>query len=220
MRASVGRASFIAGARGGMPYALAGGLLAFSFGVAARPVIGEIPAIVMSAVVFAGGAQFAAVTVLAAGGGPVTAILAAILINLRFVPMGISLAPSFKHGAFGRAIGGQATLDASWALARRSGGMYDLDVMYGATFVQYVAWVLGTVLGVVLARLLSDTKALGLDVIFPAFFLGLLASEMGHPRARMAAALGATIAILLTPFVPAGIPIVAASAAMIVGLRA
>jgi 4-azaleucine resistance transporter AzlC len=203
-----------------MPYALAGGLLSFSFGVAARPVIGDLPTIVMSAIVFAGASQFAALTVLAAGGGPAIAVLAAILINLRFVPMGIALAPSLKHGPLGRAIRGQAIVDASWAMARRHGGAYDLPFMYGATVVQYVAWVGGTGVGVLLGHLVGNTAALGLDVIFPAFFLGLLASEMGRPHARMAAALGATIAIVLTPFVPAGIPIVAASAAMIVGLRA
>jgi 4-azaleucine resistance transporter AzlC len=207
------------GLRAGMPYATAGCLLSFSFGVAARPVIGALATVVMSVIVFAGASQFAALAVLVAGGGPIPAVLAAILLNLRFVPMGIALAPSLTHSPLGRAIRAQAIVDASWALARRDGGRYDLRFMYGATVVQYLSWVAGTVVGVVLGPVLGDTKALGLDVIFPAFFLALLASELGRPHARAVAALGAAIAIVLTPLVPAGIPIVAASAAMIIGLR-
>ena len=57
------------GLRAGLPFAVAGGLFALTFGVAARPLIGALPAIVMSAIVFAGASQFAALAVLAAGGG-------------------------------------------------------------------------------------------------------------------------------------------------------
>src|SRR5664279_2516929 len=82
------------GARDGLPFALAGLLVSVSFGVLAKPVLGVPATLVMSAFVFAGSAQFAALAVLASGGGAVTAILAGVLLNLRFVPMGIAIAPS------------------------------------------------------------------------------------------------------------------------------
>jgi predicted branched-subunit amino acid permease len=65
-----------------------------------------VAAIVMSVVVFAGSAQFAALAVLAAGGGALAAVLAGVLLNLRFVPMGIAIAPSLRQRALGRAARG------------------------------------------------------------------------------------------------------------------
>ena len=194
-------------------------LLSFSFGVVARPVMGVAAPIVMSIVVFAGSAQFAALAVLAAHGSPVAAIVAGSLLNLRFVPMGIALAPSLVHGAVGRALRGQAIVDASWAMANRGPGRFDVDYLLGATAVQYPAWVTGTVLGVLAGSVIGDPKVLGLDAIFPAFFLGLLVPELGRPRAPRVAALGAGIALALTPLTPAGVPIIAASLAVLVGLR-
>ena len=106
-----------AGVRAGLPFAIAAGLLAISFGVLARPVMGTVAPIVMSAIVFAGSAQFAATAVLAAGGGPVAAVVAGILLNARYGPMGIALAPSLRGGALRRAAHRQAMIDASWAMA-------------------------------------------------------------------------------------------------------
>jgi 4-azaleucine resistance transporter AzlC len=207
------------GARAGVPFALAGFLLSFSFGVVARPVMGVAAPIVMSVFVFAGSAQFAALAVLAARGSAVAAIVAGILLNLRFVPMGIALAPSLVQGAFGRAIRGQAIVDASWAMANRGAGRFDVSFMLGATAVQYVTWVAGTVLGVLGGSVIGDPKALGLDAIFPAFFLGLLIPELGSARGRSVAALGAAIALALTPLTPAGVPIIVASVAVLIGVR-
>ena len=139
--------SFSAGVRAGVPFALASCLLALSFGVVARPVMGAVAAVVMSITVFAGSAQFAALAVLTAGGGALPAIVAGILLNLRFVPMGIAIAPWLRHRAWLRAVRGQALVDASWAMASRGDGRFDIDFLLGATAIQYPAWVLGTVAG-------------------------------------------------------------------------
>ena len=77
-----------------MPFALVAALVGVSFGVLARPVMGPVAPIVMSVVLFAGAAQFGALAVLATGGGALPAIAAGILLNARFLPMGIALAPS------------------------------------------------------------------------------------------------------------------------------
>jgi 4-azaleucine resistance transporter AzlC len=209
-----------AGVWAGIPYGMASLLLGFSFGVLARPVMGPAAAIVMSVIVFAGSAQFAALAVLSAGGGAVAAIVAGILLNLRFVPMGIAIAPSLPHGALGRALRGQALVDASWALANRGDGRFDTSFLLGSTLAQYPAWVLGTALGAVAGGAIGNPASLGLDAIFPAFFLGLLVAELRRPGGRTAAALGSAIALALTPVAPAGVPIIAAAlAAALVGLR-
>jgi 4-azaleucine resistance transporter AzlC len=203
-----------AGLRAGLPYGAASLLLGLSFGVLARPVMGPAATIVMSVVVFAGSAQFAALAVLSAGGGAAAAIAAGMLLNLRFVPMGIAIAPSLQVGRLGRALRGQALVDASWALANRGGGRFDVEFLLGSTMAQYPAWVGGTVIGALAAGALGNPRSLGLDAIFPAFFLGLLVVELRRPAARSVAALGAVIALVLTPLTPPGVPIIVASLAV------
>ena len=110
--------------------------------------MGHVAPIVMSAVVFAGAAQFAATAVLADGGSTAAAVVAGILLNLRFIPMGISIAPSLHARVASRAAVGQGLVDASWAMASRGGGRYDVPYMLGATLVQYPAWVAGAAIGV------------------------------------------------------------------------
>lgn len=209
-----------AGIKAGLPVAAASFLLAVSFGVLARPVLGTIAPIVMSAIVFAGSAQFAALAVLAAGGGPVAAVAAGVLLNTRFLPMGIALAPSLHSGALTRVLTGQAMIDASWAMASRGGGSFDPAYMIGATIPNYPAWVAGTAVGVLTGELIGNPERLGLDAIFPAFFLALLLGEMGAgPRAIAAAMTGVAMALVLAPLTPPGVPIIAASVAALLGLR-
>lgn len=207
------------GLRAGVPYAIASGIVGISFGVLARPVMGAAAAIVMSITVFAGSAQFAALAVLSAGGGALPAIVAGFLLNLRFVPMGIAIAPWLRHRGWLRALRGQALVDASWAMANRGGGRFDVDFLLGATAIQYPAWVIGTIVGVAAGGVIGDPGKLGLDAIFPAFFLGLLFVELRRSGARTVALLGALIALVLEPFAPAGVPIIAAALAALIGLR-
>ena len=63
------RDSLRAGIRAGIPFAIAAGVLAISFGVVAKPVLGAEATLAMSALVFAGSAQFGSLAVLAGGGG-------------------------------------------------------------------------------------------------------------------------------------------------------
>ena len=207
------------GMRAGLPFGLAAVVLGVSFGVVAEPVMGTAAPIVMSAIVFAGAAQFAATAVLAAGGEVAAAVLAGVLLNLRFLPMGVALAPSLRGGRPRRALEGQAVVDASWAMANRGGGRFDRDLLLGATLVQYPGWLAGTVIGVLWGDVLGDPEALGLDAIFPAFFLALLLPEVRERRGALVALLGASIALCLVPLTPAGVPILAASLAALLGLR-
>jgi 4-azaleucine resistance transporter AzlC len=206
------------GLRAGVGFGLAALLAGLSFGVLAEPLMGNVAPIVMSAVVFAGAAQFGATAVLAAGGDAVTAIAAGTMLNARFLPMGVAAAGALRGRSLRRAAEGQAVVDASWALAGRGGGAIDRELLLGATIPQYPLWVLGTAIGVIGGSALGDPEALGLDAIFPAFFLGLLAAELGRPRAVAAALFGGAIALALTPVLPAGLPVLLASAAALIGL--
>ncbi len=213
--------SFRAGLRAGTSIAPAVFVIAVSFGVLARDLgWGVVAPIVSSVVVFSGSAQFALAEVLEAGGTALAAIVAAILVNARFAVMGVSVASIFHGGRLRRALEAQTTVDASWALANRGDGRFDRELLMGATLPQYVAWVTGTVVGVFAGNVLTDPEALGLDVVFPAFFLFLLIDELRRGADFVAAALiAAGIALALIPVTPPGIPIIAACAGALLGLR-
>ena len=214
-----GESSFADGVRAGIPFGVAGGLLALSFGVVAKDAgLSPLAAIVMSAIVFAGSAQFASVAILAQGGGVGAAVAAAALMNSRFLPMGVALAPSLPGGAASRAAQGQPVVDASWALAAREDGSFDRMLLFGSSLSQYVAWVTGTAVGAIWGDALGDPKALGLDAVYPAFFVALLLVELRNRRAVGAAALGSLIALALVPVAPAGVPVLAASLAALIGM--
>jgi predicted branched-subunit amino acid permease len=212
------RSTVLDGMRRGAPAAVASFAVGVTFGVLARPVIGAMAAIVMSFVVFAGSAQLAAVSTLGAGGAASAAVTAGLLMNVRFVPMGIAVGPSLPGGRFRRAAKGLAVVDASWALAREEGGRFDWPTLLGATIVQAMAWWSGTVLGVLGGGVLGDPRTLGLDAIFPAFFLALLADDLRQPRNAVVAAVAAVVALALTPYLPPGLPVTLASAAALIGL--
>src|SRR5215210_3722897 len=179
-----GSGDYLAGARAGLPFALATFVLGISFGVLARSLgWGIVAPIVFSTIAFSGSAQFAVVAVLGAGGGALAAIVAAVLLNARFL----------KGGPLRRALEGQAVIDASWALASRGGGRFDREFMMGATAPQVVAWIGGTVVGALASDVVGDVERLGLDVIFPAFFMALLAEELRDGGRAIGAALIAAV---------------------------
>ncbi len=216
------RARFRAGVRAGIPFAIVVLVLAISFGAVARPVMGTAAPVVMSAVAFAGSSQFGVVLVLTGGGGSAAAVLAGALLSARYLPMGVALAPSLRGGAVRRAAVGQAMIDFSWAAASRGGRRIDPVFMVGATLPSYPAWIAGTAIGVLGGELIGDVERLGLDAMVPAIFLALLVGgERGSSRLGIAAALlGAAVALAMIPLAPPGVPVIAASAAALLGLRA
>jgi 4-azaleucine resistance transporter AzlC len=208
------------GARVIAPFAVAVGAFGVTFGVLARDAgLGGLKAVIFSATTFAGSAQFAATSVLSAGGTLAAAIAAAVLLNTRYIPIGLSVAPSLRGPAWKRGLRAQLVVDESWAVSHLGGGRYDPRLLLGAGLTLYCAWVAGTTIGSVAGSLLGDPGALGLDAAFPALFLALLAGQV-HGRAGVVAALGgALVAAALVPFVPPGVPVVAASVVCLVGLR-
>src|SRR3954463_8471737 len=117
--------SIRAGLRKGLPLLLPTGALGISFGVLAEPVMGKVAPVVMSVIVFSGGAQFAALSVLQASGTAGAAILAGLLMNTRWVPMSLAATPSLRGGRARRSAEAQAIVDASFVLADRGNGSFD-----------------------------------------------------------------------------------------------
>ena len=202
-----------------LPLAIAVGLFGVSFGVlsASSGGMGALPAIAMSATTFAGSAQFAAASILAGGGQPIAAIAAALLLNARYVPIGVSVAPFLHGGPLRRFLQAQLVVDESWAIASRGEGRSTRIGWSGPESCS--GWPgSGTVIGVFGGEALGDPVALGLDAAFPALFLALLTLQLRSRRAVVAALLGAGIALALVPIAPAGVPIIAAACAALIGL--
>jgi 4-azaleucine resistance transporter AzlC len=202
-----------------VPFGIAVFAISVSYGVLARPVMGTIAPIVMSIVVFSGAAQFGSLAILSAGGGAGAAIAAGVLLNARYLAMGLALAPSLRGRAASRAAFAMAIVDSSWAAASAGDGSFDPWYMVGVTALQYPGWVLGTIVGVLAGGAIGDPRALGLDALFPAFFVALLLEEVRGRRKAAAAGGGAGIALVLTPFTPPGVPILVAAVAALAASR-
>ena len=223
------------GLRASIPLALPIAAIGVSFGLLAGPLLGAIPSIIMSAVVWSGAAQFAALSILTSGGGTALAAGAGLLANTRFVPMGFAIAPSMRGGVLRRLLTGALLADASFVIGHRGGGRFDISALAWAMPVQYVTWVFGTVAGVLGATAIGDPTRWGLDVLFPVFYLSLLLPELFPPdlasnrsgRAAprnhspiIVAVLAAAITLALTPIAPPGVAVLVAAAAALIGLRA
>jgi branched chain amino acid efflux pump len=219
------------GLRDSLPLLLPTAAIGASFGLLAAPLLGAIPSIVMSAVVWSGAAQFGALSILTAGGSTALAAGTGLLANTRFVPMGFAIAPSMTGGPLRRLLAGALLADASFVIGHREGGRFDITAIVWAAPAQYVGWVGGTVAGVLGARAIGDPARWGLDVLFPVFYLSLLLPELFPERAQrrerprnfrpiIVAILAGAITLVLTPIAPPGVPVLAAAAAALIGLRA
>jgi 4-azaleucine resistance transporter AzlC len=207
------------GVRAAAPLAVGPLLFGASFGLLAGEAgMSGAAALAMSATTFAGAAQFAAGGVLETGGAAVAAIVAASLLNARYIPIGVSVAGIFPGSVVRRVVEAQLIVDESWAIAGRS-GRFEHRLLVGAGLLFYVCWIAGTAVGTIFGDALADPDAIGLDAAFPALFLALLWPYVQEREGQVAALLGALVAFVLVPFTPPGVPLVAASAVCLLGLR-
>lgn len=172
-------------------------------------------AVVMSATVFAGSSQFAAVSILGAGGAPAAAILSGALLNARYLATGASAAQVLRGGRLRRFLLAQLVVDESYALGVRAGtpSHPDRRTMLLAGAGLWVGWVAGSAVGGLLGPVAGEPTTLGLDAAFPALFVALLWPMLDRRAAATAAAVGLATAALLLPLTSPGIALAGAAAA-------
>lgn len=209
-----------AGLRLGVGFGAAAFLLAVAFGATALSHGWSASQIIaFSVFTFSGSAQSAALTALSSTGSVVVAVAAAASIAARFIPLGIAVGGTLHGGRARKAVEAQAIVDASWAAAHLGNGRFDRELMIGATIPQWLAWVAGTVVGVLVAPDPSLVETIGLDVAFPAFFLVLLLEEIRKaPRGPVVAVLAAGSAAGLLFLVPPGVALIVPLFVALVGL--
>ena len=193
------------------PFGLAFGALCAESGVGVWEALG------FSSLVFGGSSQFAAVSVLADNGTVIAAVTAGLLLNLRSLAFGVSMAPSLKGSLLWRAGVSQLMIDESTAIGS-SQSTHELrryGYLWGGLSV-FVLWNATTLIGVsVLSEAESLIRDLGIDATIPAAFLGLIWNKLENAKHRTVALIGAITALILIPITPAGIPVIAAASAII-----
>ncbi len=205
---------------GALSIGVAVGVYGISFGVlAVAGGLSPAQACVMSMLVFTGASQFAFVGVVAAGGTAIAAMGPAVMLALRNAAYGLSLTAILPRRLRDRAIAAHLVIDETTAMARAQSDPEAARAAFLATGISvWVFWNLGTLGGALVGGGIGDPRRFGLDAMFPAAFLALLAPQLRRPGAPVAAVTGVVIALALVPFAPAGVPVIAALAGVVPGV--
>ncbi len=174
----------------------------FVYGLTARTVghFSPVEAMAMSLIAFGGAAQFASVGYVAHLLAWPAIVLLTFLLNARHVLYSAALAPWFRGRSFTeRAAAAHLLTDESFALAvshfRRIGRFDPVGYWYPAIVTTLIPWNLATFAGVMLGDQIVDTRAYGIDVIFPAAMAGLAVGLVTGRRELAAAIAGAAIGV-------------------------
>jgi 4-azaleucine resistance transporter AzlC len=175
----------------------------------------------LSVLVLAGESEFLFVGIVAAGGSPIAAALAGLLVNSRHLPYGLALPPGVTGRGWARLLGTHVMNDESVVFALAQPDLPRKRAAYWACGLGVLAcWPGGAVLGGLIGSAVHDTNAFGLDAMFPAVILALIVKDLRDARTLRAALAGAAIALVATPFLPAGLPVLLALAALLLLARA
>lgn len=195
------------------------GVFAVSFGVTSVSAGASVwQTCAMSLLVFTGASQFAAVSVFGAGGSAASAFGGAALLAARNSVYGLAMAPHLRGSLGRRLVAAQLTIDESTAMAAAQEDEAHRVAAFWITGLSvYLFWNVGTLIGALLGSAI-DPKVFGLDAAFPAAFLAMLWPLLRERRSAMAALIGASVCLVLIPFVPVGVPILCAALGILVGV--
>lgn len=163
-----------------------------------------------AALVFAGGSEFMVVGLLTAGAAPLTAVVGGLLLNARHLPFGLAVGGVLDRGWPSRLLGSHLLVDESVAFALAQD---DPDRKRRAFWItgiaMYCAWAPSVFLGGLLGSGIGDPRAFGLDAALPAALLALVVPKLRDRPTLRAVLVGAGVALLTTPVLPEGLPVVA-----------
>ena len=196
-------------ARDALALAAAIGVVGASFGALAAAAGVPVPlTLALSLIVFAGGAQFLVVAVVSAGGSAVAAVLAGLLLNARHLPFGLAMSGIVADRWPARLLGAHIMIDESVAFARaRGSGPRARTAYWLSGGLLFVFWNVGTVIGMLAGAAVPDPGAFGVDAAFPAALLALILPGLRRPDARRVGLASAAVALLATPVLPPGLPV-------------
>jgi 4-azaleucine resistance transporter AzlC len=206
MQRSNRREEFLQGLKTIAPIIVAAMPIGLVFGaVAASNGLSPLEAVLMSALVFAGGAQFVAMDLWTHPASWSALGFAALLVNVRHVLMGASLARSMQaFSPWQKYLGATVMADENWAMAEARAARAVLTPAYyaGLSILFYLNWVAASLVGALLGALLGDPAVIGLDFAFPAVFVVLVIGFWKGPATGMVLIASAVAAIAVHHYVP------------------
>ncbi len=195
-----------------MAVAVPVGLYGAAFGAASISAgLDLLQTIALSSILFSGASQFAIVGVIGSGGGAIAAILASALLGIRNGFYALRMAPLLEARGLRRLIAAHITIDEATAVALAQDQEDRNSVKKGFWFTGigvFIFWNLFTIVGALSASILEDPSKWGLDSAVPAAFLALLWPQLTSKRLRIIALLAMVMALALSPFLAAGLPII------------
>ncbi len=197
------------------------GAFGFVFGVGAVSAGANVAqACVMSLLVFTGASQFSAVAVIADGGSTGAALGSAMLLAARNGVYGLAMSRVIGGSLPTRLLAAHLVIDETTAMAT---AQTDRRAQRAAFWITGAAvfgcWNVATLLGALVGDAI-EPATFGLDAAFPAGFVAMVAPQLRHRIGLAAGVLGAVICLALIPFTPVGVPILCASAAILLGVPA
>ena len=196
---------------------LAVGMIGVTFGVFADAAGFDLAQIVvMSAFVFTGASQFAAVGVIDDGGSGGAAVGSALLLAARNALYGPVARRALPVAALGRLVSAHFVIDETTAMAAAHDDNRDATGAFWITATTlWLCWNLGSVAGALLGAVLGEPRTWGLDAAFPAMFVALLVPHVRTAAGRTAAVFAALVALGAVPVTASGIPILLAVSALL-----
>ncbi len=195
-----------------MAVAIPVGLYGSAFGAASISAGLDIwQTIALSSLLFSGASQFAIAGVISGGGSVIASILAGVLLGLRNGFYALRMAPLLQTSGIKRLIAAHVTIDEATAVALAQNQNDLTEVKKGFWYTGlgvFIFWNIFTVIGALSASLLEDPSKWGLDSAVPAAFLALLWPQLTSKRLRIIAIIAMTSALLLSPVLPAGVPVI------------
>lgn len=206
--------------RNGVILAAAVGIVGMTFGVLAITAgLSAWQAQAMSLLVFTGASQFAAVGVIDGGGSAISAVGSALLLAARNGIYGLRMAQILPARFAARYASAQLVIDESTGMAlAQDEPQHQRRAFFIVGFGVFVSWNIGTLIGTALGQAIGDPDVYGLDAAFPASLVALIAPHVAKAPGRVAALVGAGIALLAVPLTPAGLPVLLAVGGVAAGL--
>ncbi len=199
--------------RDGVAVGIATGAYGLSFGaISVAAGLNVWQSCALSLLVFTGASQFALVGVIASGGAPVLAAVSGLLLGTRNTLYGLKVAPMLGWTGWRRVAAAHLLIDESTAMSITRTNREDARVGFLSTGLSiFLLWNLATLVGAVAGDSLGDPRTYGLDAAVSGAFLALLWPRLDSTRNRVAAVLGAAVALCFVPLTPSGVPVLAAS---------
>jgi 4-azaleucine resistance transporter AzlC len=217
-RSSVIRSEILAGVRAELPIVV--GVIPFGMIFGAVAVAGGVPSLLaqsMSAVIFAGSAQFIAADLIANGTSALILLTTTFIVNLRHLLYSASLAPHVRHLPWRwRLFLAYLLTDEAYAVTIQHyndpGSPHSVRHWFflSAGLTLWVSWQLSTAIGISLgARIPADWS---LDFVLALTFIAIIVPSL-RDRPQIAAALAAGVFALLAASLPYRLGLMAAALA-------